>query len=1505
MKNFEDHTTYVLDVDNRHCPSYVVGITEKNPASTMDTPPIMAIPGHSFYQGKNVNFHPSSFRLQNDVLVVRDELKFDTEITSLGRHFIIPFPGSFLDSNTLTRGDIQPGNPYAKLILKFVETLEFLLSDEGIHLTWAGVLKDELLPRYRWRIRLSARGEQLELKLSDKTALEHETEFYSPRDTVDGLEWFDPFTQGENPSLSVDPYSLQMNFKVDGGDIKVDKCSVYWEFVPLVEPDFGFSEETRNVFPEWLMFDKNGGIGCILKHFFIKDPRIDIQKGLLRLERKKKETLSKKAIDGTKTIVESALTQDEYNAIKYAISPRQMVEIFSILQTDPVLLKDPQYENPGEEIFDKKCQVFNPCHIFSTRPLGNLLPIWNTSFDYLKYTTNIDNSHNLSEDIFKTRPQCMIDRNLVHLCLESDIEAGADEFEQSVYIFPVPARVVRIPPSRVHPVVLSNCLIPCYATSSKHVRNIPFKEYGENEYPFLNKLMIPELTDVGLTELSIELEWLKDNYRKKKIPRGESMEFLVDSLRYENFGTLKEVNDIKFSIQNGKPTPCQTIEMIQRLFYQDFESESPKCPAAQKAIYDWIKKERKINDEGFSLFPDVYGGPLGFKYYENLTVSSNFDANLFEIIDDLYAMHQNHKYVLLIYSLLLLATVMTFGDMLYLVLHGPSQVSKSFIFTLVMIEWAIRGTVLVEGSQSNQAMNSGTSHSTGMLIVEDDIGTGNSKIFGTSGKENDSDANMKQMLTTKSLTRTVLYVDSKTGHRTTRTATTDHREVHCASTNNGGENISAAMKTRLFFVLVEKISRGLSPGAMDLKKAAAYPGQSLDAAKIAMTHLMQSRQAFTCLVFQGIRSGCIPYNSEQNLFFARNLHDRFKNSLMGLLDDANLPYSLRMENGQLFPLVEEKMISRIYKSICSGVFKGESSCLVPGAKFNLLGMFNEIINRNLLQICESDYIEAISYFDQVFSQETTGIILKTIGRLAREQTGTRESRHFGIGFGETPPNGTMGHLSNDKKEPIPRGPWNSYSAIFFMEKKGSQQYKTNYNWIDLGCLFPLPNLVAKDNDRSPILNILADAIQAESGKNSTSVSIFQQLMMFKDGVTEQKQLYESIREGGENRLMETLEFVKSPILKVVDQQPHGSKSIQCVQFVLLNSQWLHERLRKGNTSISVESPAHPGFKASATELALQCLSYKYCYPGEYLLPGMTFDKPLQKGGYGVPSIPKSVKLIDARYATPEYVKILTDRKLKPHLLFGQKPKTGIRMGYNGGKEWGLSPELDYFTTYTHIMTLEKTVKQCGVMRDGEYRRDAESIEEHLQLYIEEDFHTINSPVGMEISFNKIRDKAQREASGDAKLPNYIQTMMRKEESAVQNAQSNYLLPVSADHLIGFTRRKRAHKDIVMKEEKEEEEEEEESENIPSVANRATRPPVPAPTGIVSRSSKIVEEAFRKMEQEADEEENEWNPPSTIDFYEEEPPPEEEIPDNESTPSERKKQKFFVEEASSVEDPDEY
>ena len=1391
MNQKPETTTYILDVDHRHSPVYVAGLVERNPESVMQTPLVLGMPGSLDYPA-DAPFHCKSFKLDLNIedctirLIVPDEMATQAEITGLARHFMIPFPGTFLESTALTRGTIQKNNPYAVLVLKLLETVEFLLSSDGVRFCWVGHLEGETLPEADWVRRVNGKMEELEVRPGDKLAKKNIMQLYSAGDAV--TTFFDGLLLGDEPLIADDTDSIQMLIKTRtdpaGGDDThellgptIAKSELWWDIIPLVEADFGFDAETRVLFREEQMFDKQSDIGCINMHFKINDPRIDLRSGFRRLWQQAQLCRKNNKVEAVRDLKDIGLKPGEANALRYAISPRNFIEALSVITCSPELSKRPDLEEPGVHIWDHGPRSFDICSMLAVVPqLNGEPPIWNTTFNYPAYATGSPDGK--VEDLFRTRNQGRLDEFHAYFMYASETEYQPVQETHRVFVFPVPSRVVKIPSGRIHPVILSNCLLPCFTTGSKHVRNVPNKEYGAGFDKKLQRLMVPEVTEIGLMELAGGLDQLRlNNWRTHENPAAAS--FIVDQIRLEKFDATFMQTDIKYTMVPGKPTPLQLTEVVLQTLSNDLESENPCMPSAQRAIYNWVKQNRR-KDEDFTLFPDVYNEDIGFEFYEKLSVASNFKANLFKILDELYSVHQNHKYVLHVCTLLFLSTRMQFGDKLFTLFTGPPEVSKSYIFKLICDYFAIPGTMEEVGSQSKQTVNSG-SQDPGMMTFHDDMSGSTSSIFTMTLKETDSDAAQKKMLSTSCSMRKV--VSTEKGERKEQSIFTDGRGSEAGNTNNTKRDMLDSFQSRIMVFECNRIARGVEINQLDLKKAAIYPGQKAHKARAKFEFMLKAQQSFVCLVLQAIRAGALAFDIEKNEEFAKNVHGRFKDSLKAHLGADNVTLSLRMENGQLIPIMMGKMLERLYAACVSGVF-GANSPLSIGAKFNFSEMITELAQTSVLQFDVSDYIEAISYFNASLSQETTHVIIKAIRDKIKSKTSTGGQVSSAIVFGETPMNGERGNIGHQPfaNNHLAKDAWLSHPEIFFNEYQPNNRHQRNFNWVDLGSLLGISGLTALGMPSRQLLRSLSSALQDVIGASFDFNLILHELGHWEEALTQQVVITETTPFNAQAPMLQEGVQFDYNVLKFHYQMHDSGRS--ATWHILLNAKWLHEKagnLRPGKTALV--SPACKKFLASAVEIALQYLPFKCAQECTYLLPGMTFDRPASSKNFPMPHIAKTLKMFDPTKNQP-FMRSLNKKKLKPYLFIAINPDDGKRLGYSGGAELGIPAMYDYYSTFMHIQIVKSRIENMGVFDPARrcYVREKAELNQVFRGWLRDEQYRY-CPAGIEILFNAIREA--HSVRNQRTLRDYVSCMVEAEERMTKASLKKHLHPTSASRLLGM------------------------------------------------------------------------------------------------------------------------
>jgi hypothetical protein len=1395
-------TTFVLDVDERHSPAYAAGIFDLKCGTVMQKPKVFAIKGFPNFP-EDTDFHCTSMELipkniseeqHGAALSISEEAWSEyAEISALGRHFMIPFPGSFLDSTSLTRGGIQKSNPFAVQVLRLIETIEFLLSSDGIRLCWAGILEGELLPEKDWVRRQNTKGDELEMREKDKLATAHRVCLFSSAPGVGEsyvANYFDSLLGSDQPRLQVNPDSIQMVIKsVDGDGRKayIDKAQVWWDFIPLSEPDFGFKEEYADYFKPEFMFDKDSDIECILVHFKINDPTVDLGRGFSRLWQLRQQCQKRTKVEANKELGDLPLTPQEYNALRYAIDPRHFIEALSIITTSPELAKRQDLVAPGVEIWEKGPEMFDICSILAVVPPAHDPEreiIWNTTFRYSVYCTGGSDVTTASENsIFDgSRSQGNLDGFIVPFVKEGE-ETDSIPEHQKLFIFPVPARVVRIPANRVHPAILSNCLLPCYTTSARHVKPIKHLPYAEDFPVELQRLMIPELSIVGLAELSGGVDYLREKYAKSH-KKSDEVEFLVDQIRADKFGTALMDNVIRYRIENGKATPLQLSQIVLHKLALDLLSEMPSAPSAVRAVFKHLKTGMKRSTE-YSIFPNVYNGSMKFEYFKDHSVAANFKANILNVLDNLFSIYQNHKYVLHMFTLLFTATRMQFGDQLHTLLTGPPEVSKSYIFKF-LVERAIQGTMREEGSQTSQSINSGAKDP-GQFIYADDVNKTTSPIFGT---ESEANASHKTAQSLGMTTRKSVHVD-KDGKRHEQNITSDQRKNQAQASNSAQDELPPSFRSRHTCFDIIKIPRGMGESQLNLKKGAFYPHDE-EAAKEEFDFMIKSEQAFCCMILQCIRAGAIPFDLERNGQFAQNLHTRVKDSLASLLGPDNVVTSLRMENGQLIPIMIGKMLERIYAACVSGVFnEDKNSALRVGAPFDFVAIASEVSERGLLQFDISDYVEAISFFNAQLSQETTYILTKALRHRIMKKTSSRTDQHTEIVFGETPMNGTRTQAPNQPfwVHAPSKNSWMAHSEFFFNEQQSNGRHVRNYNWVDITALFGVSALSGANLPANHVLKAVAAAIQSDIGSGIHARTIFNELAHWQDISTVQNNIIEvassNPNDSNTSFLQEATngDEYRSNVLKLKFQVP-DSGGRNAVWHVLVNSKWLESKakaIKKGSTVPA--SPASNLFASTALELALQNLPFKHCYEATYLLPGMTFDLPVSADGSAMPHIAKTLKLFDAR-KHPEFVANLTRSGLKPLLFFALNKDDGMPMGYTGGQDSGIPPEFDYYSTCMYLEIAKNRFRNMGVLtREGTFERDAGKIDDYFIEWVEGGRYKRSCPVYLEMAFKRIKEKYVQITGNQ--LQDYVESSIASETRFTTAVRLGRLRGTTASSILGI------------------------------------------------------------------------------------------------------------------------
>lgn len=1320
------------------------------------------------------------------------------------RHFVIPMPGSFLNVNAISRGDVDETNSYATQTRQLLNSIEFLLSAKGIKFAWAGILPGEELPKNLRPV----------LKEGEKPPKRYEAKRPIARCVVEELNDLVHVNTSEDDTgdahegIFAVPDTQTMTVKVSGEEgyletHEIPRFQMYWEFVPLFNKvNINVPKNLQGVFPDHQLLDAETPLGYLLCHVDILDPQLDLMAGFRRL-------YAKQLLKEEKGMREQSL---DALAAKYCIEPRAYVTMMAMLSSDESLAAEMEYQAPGINLF-RHSQPLNICNVLGIKPVIENDEIagpseWRAKFRMSEFERDqhrIMTDPNIPKE--HMRPQLQYDRHF------KKTPCG-----YWIYCFPAPNRVIRIDPPMVYPTVLNKCIIPFYNKSTKRRVNVDI-QFNPNirkiQHPY--NVTCPEMefrTQVMLED-QIRLLINKDT----SAPPAKEQTFgsyAVDVLREQLPGGDMFSESFKACIKEDETPPIVTSKTISEFLIRDIERE-PHCPTQIGKIFDYMKTERK-RDASFSLFHDLFDKDgLDFKYYADLSLASTYSANFSDFLDWHLAMYQSHKHFQLLDKVIMMASKLRFGNQIYVMVTGPSNRGKSYTKDVALM-LAIKGSLKEVGSETKKVKESGYDF-TGWMVLQDDAGAGNSDMFDGGGDEKEADAIMKTALSAGYSSRT--KYDKDTG-KVLEIWTDLRRSVWCNS--NAETGIAASLLSRTLLLHVGKCDRILDMSRLDMRVQQADPLEVNKKRELFTSHY-RNKQVFCTLVLYFARAGGIQYDyQKEGRAVVSKMLKRFKEVFStNILKRSAIPITSRMEQGQIYPITEGIMLERVFASICSGVFRGKTKHLYPGAPFSY-DFLTELNELGLLLPIEEDVLKAISYYEDIASQETTQEIVNFI----KFKMTQKRQRKGSAGFTDGDFMLQREIYTNSNCFVIPgqtsvreRGwekHWFANVDVFFKRNLGGV-YITDYNWIDLVKLCDLPN---NYTSTSYLIEKFAEAIK---NYNPSNVFLDKNVIMFhlgemlinEDGAHEFQMLVTRMCPDPYPELKEAKE--KGSILSTEMQVSFEAKDRSSTTTACLNLRtlWLRDQLKETGAvhkTVCYPLPDEDGqmsrvnFMGSTCEAAIQLAAcHDDVFEQTILLDGMRFNRASPYPGEtreikDMPHIMKQVRIIDTS-KDPE------DDNYRKYII-GKSERLGVETGLvvrfdektgqgevfaRSGEDSLIDADWDYFSTKVYLQRILDRMRAYGhYMPDGSVLREDEKIrQEFADLVMNKKIYRDFSPVGVELLFRKQRDDAAREK--EIEFPDYQSSKIEAEieliNSGLQKMKKRKATVTEFMEDIGIFRAKRA------------------------------------------------------------------------------------------------------------------
>lgn len=1324
------------------------------------------------------------------------------------RHFVIPFPGSFLNVNANCRGDIDETNSFARQTKHLANTVEFLLSAKGIKFAWAGILPGEELPK----------NLRPKLKEGEKPPKKYEAKKPIPRCVVDELQ--DLMVQndaedenGAKPTgIVVVPEAQTMSVNYLGPSnfvetVEIPRFLMHWEFVPLFNMvNIHIPEKLRKVFPDHLLLDSETPLGYLLCHVDILDPHLDLMIGMKRLYArrllKEEKGMSNQCLDAL--------------AAKYSIEPRAYVTTMAMLMSNESIASEMAYEAPNISIF-RNSEPLNICNILGVKPLiedGKVLGPnnWRNGFSMKEFEK--EKFRDVSD------PGIPEEENRLQLQYHKHYYRTYDDLW--FYCFPSPNRVIRIDAAQVYPTILNKCIIPFYNKSTKRKINLDIQftpSVTDIQFPW--NVTCPDMEFRSSVMLEEQLRQLvnEDSYVEKK-EDAQPTTYAVDSLREHLPGGDLFSESFTASIKENEIPPIVTAKMISEFLIRDIE-RNPHCPAPIAKIFEYMKMERK-RDTKFSLFHDLFDkNGLDFKYYDDLSIASTYCANTNDFIDWYYAMYQSHRHFMLLDKVIMTGSRLRFKDQLYVTVMGESNNGKSFTKDTAL-KLAIPGSLREQDSETKKVKESGVSFA-GFVMIKDDMGAANSDMYDGEGDEAKADAVFKSALSMGYSKRD--KYDKDTGQ--VLYIFTDLRRSVWGN-SNAETGIAASILSRTLLIHVSKCDRFLSMAQLDMRIQQTDSMVVNNKREIFTAHY-RNKQIFCTLVFYFARGGGIQYDyTKEGRAVVSHMLKRFKDIFSkNILKRSGIPITSRMEQGQIYPIAEGIMLERVFATICSGVWKDKTKHLYPGAPFSY-EMLEEMNQLGILLPIEEDVLRAVSYYEDIASQEVTQEIVNFL----RYKFAQKKARRGILGLNNMDFLLVRDIAVNQHHFTIPgastineRGwerHWGEHQDIFFSRHMGGEIYVTDFNWIDLVKLCDLPNNLTSqsylvDQFAEAVINYNPNKVYLD--KNVVRFHL-EHMLVNEDGTNEFNEIVTRtvMSYGAVPELRDTKQ--KSPILGMEMQVNSEGKdrSSTKTKTLTVRTLWLRAQLKEAGAvhkTVCYPYPNEDGevsgtnFLGSTCEAAIQlAASHEHAFEQTILLDGMRFHRCAPHDGEtreikDMPHIMKQVRIIDTtkEVDNDNYRKYIANKfqrlNVEPGLVVRFDEKTGQGEVFAKSEEnQFIEKEWDYFSTKVYLQRILDRMRAYGhYSADGKILRDDDQIkEEFMSMVMNERIYQNFSPVGAELLFKAQRAAVEKESG--VQLKDYQSSKIEAEIALTNSAKQKAKKRTStfADFMRGIIGQKRPFED---------------------------------------------------------------------------------------------------------------
>ena len=1439
-------------------------------------------------------------------LNIENRSKFELLLAQNAKHFCICLPSTFFDINAITRGQINQSNTSAANVLKLVNTIDYLLSKDGISNTWSGYLAGETVPEQYWN-KYNDQGGTL------KGAEKHKDYKIANRNIVELPKYLDPelkkyfmekYSDGTR-DISLEQYNIplpkpkpkrrrrnnnnedddlereddddeeeelvslskrliiepkisrlkpeEIGFSVETEDeenpLNFPKARVLLEFIPLSEAtnvSIGFQDNEYlkrfveeeagcdtidECFRNEHMINTSAELGCIVLHYIILDPRVDLMRGFERLYENKLKIECKKQENRTEAEQKEKqrLRQGEFDCSHFAISPEQYRTVMSSLlnvELDNIRHKSLLFLT--NDIFKSYhlggvLDITKLLSVYGNNQTNQLIPFSWKNFNFAYYL-GLDSESEVLKNLTREGAQLKFNEH-IHDCI-----TGYSEFDRSskplrMYCFSVPNRVVHLHHNYFHPIVLNYSFFPFYNTNTQMNQDnyITYKGQDVINPPFdfvKRNLMLPALDKKSLQDLQTRIEKIKVEKRRSPDIEIKRRMFLPDYLRLSKFKAPLEF-PIEFKISE---IPILKMKDVKNLLIQDMQSKKPRFPDSVVAILKSLKDKQRQN-QNFSLFVDVYD-TLDFQYFEDLSCHSNYLANIYHILDSRYAILHAHRYIELLMLLAVSATRMEFGDQFYVIFYGTPESKKSFALEFLTHQFLIKDSWAREGESTEASLTSENLRSVARFIYLDDADL-KQKIFSKNGNEQETSGTLKTALTTGTTSKTRSKYNPETGKWETDTTAGDLRRTTVMLTNLNPDNISDANATRVMIYQIIDPKRDMDATSLTSRINDEINDIDLTTFKDNFNEHQHNFQIFCCLINMFVRSGAIPFTKLINATMDgfNPFIERLKNALRYVVSNK-ISVSNRLINGKLIPLSIFFMMQRVWAHICSGSFNyDENSLLRPGAKFSF-DFIDELVQRHLLIVTMEDCIKAVSYFNRELSGEVENDFLRYIRKKTKDETKNNLSIDYLKYNMRLEADGSMRYLNGTMRNPeFAAMGHNEYSKYFFLEYidtddnlfsqtyDNRREYTKNFNWL---ILHEETGVHIKEDD---VMNNYIKKIHKEVFPHLTRhqvADLIDSLQSNAIELLESSNILKSkpieVAEGPDLRYDIWLEqeLYTTPVLKLVKGFKVVNKRSVPVYSILLRTSKLAnfvENVSLDNVAIIEkkdlllekcneldEELNGFKFKGQVMGKALKYISFKHIMPTKLVLPGCVLDSSLNKKIIGpCPQIMQTLTLTsnpsfgeDSDNQTAEEIDNTCFNLTNCGIT--NRIKVSADSYYVASGEYDES--VDFFCTHVYFSTLQKLMCSTGwINKDMKLITTPSEVNSELRRIKDSGEYIKNCPSGLENSFNEKRNQSNT-------IKNYIECMLNYEKHSVEMHSKMPSNPKTSSQLLRLEEQTREEEDQI-------------------------------------------------------------------------------------------------------------